>query len=259
VAQASFRGAIQESLENRPVLLARNVRPIPENPNAIRSTESIPSLDILETDIRARTLSGTMFVSGVEPLDGQQRARTKLRLVDADLSGLLVDLGETNTQATGRLSIQCDLQGALTSTATLEGQGQGWLRNANLYELPAMIRLFRVLSVSPGQGAFDSADFRFSIDGDKIPVQELILDGDIVSMRGSGWINMRRELHFDLFANVGRRSLLGTMIPPISRSNAAKLWQIEVNGTTTDPQIRRPMQMMGSLDRGILENDSSQQ
>ena len=211
-------------------------------------------MDVVDGDIRARTLSGTVFVSGVESLDGQQRSKYRLRLVAADFQGFLVDLGETNTQAKGELSIQCDLQGALTNTASLEGQGKAWLRKAHLYELPAMIRLFRLLSVSPSQGAFDSADIQFGIDGDRLPIRELVLDGDIVSMRGSGWVNMRRELHLDLFAHVGRRSLVGSIFRPLSSSKAATLWQIEVNGTTANLQIRRPISLMNSLDKVLPES-----
>ena len=89
----------------------------------------------------------------------------------------------------------------------------------------------------------------FGVDGDRLPIHELVLDGDLVSMRGSGWVNLRRELHLDLLANVGRRSLLGTVVGPLSSSKAAALWQIEVNGTASDPQIRRPISIMNSLDK----------
>jgi len=254
VSQASYRSGIREAVSNRIDSLGRNT-PIPTtNPNAVRSMDGVPPLDYFETDIRARTLSGTIFVSGAESLNGQQKSKYRLRLVDADFQGFLVDLGETNTQAKGRLSVQCDLQGALANTASLEGTGRAWLREANLYELPAMISLFRLLSVSPGQGAFDSADIQFGIDGDRLPVHEIVLDGDIVSMRGSGWVNMRRELHLDLFAHVGRRTLVGSLFRPLSSSKAATLWQIEVNGTTSDPQIRRPMPLMNSLGKSQSEN-----
>jgi hypothetical protein len=254
VAQASHRGPVREALNNRIDSLGRLQNAPMPNPNAVRlNTTDIP-LDVMESDIRARALSGTIFVSGVESLDSQQRSRYRLRLAKADLQGMLVDIGETATQARGELSIQCDLTGALTNTASLEGQGKAWLRDANLYELPAMIRLFRLLSVSPSQGAFDSGDVEFGVDGDRLPIHELVLDGDLVSMRGSGWVNMRRELHLDLFANVARRSLVGSVFGPISSSKAATLWQIEVNGTASDPQIRRPISIMNSLDKVRQEN-----
>lgn len=255
VAQASHRGPIREALSNRIDSMGRLTYAPPSNPNAVRlNTTDIP-LDVVESDIRARALSGTLFVSGIESLDSQQRSKYRLRLAKADLQGMLVDIGESSTQAKGELSIQCDLTGALTNTASLEGQGKAWLRDANLYELPAMIRLFRLLSVSPSQGAFDSGDVEFGVDGDRLPIHELVLDGDLVSMRGSGWVNMRRELHLDLLANVGRRSLLGTVVGPLSSSKAAALWQIEVNGTASDPQIRRPISIMNSLDKVRQENN----
>ena len=64
-------------------------------------------MDIHEHDIRARTLSGTLFLSGTEPLDGE-RAYLRLRLVDSDFHGMLVDLGESNTPVNGRLFVECD-------------------------------------------------------------------------------------------------------------------------------------------------------
>jgi AsmA-like C-terminal region len=254
VQQASHRGPIRDALSHRIDSMGRLPNVPPPNPNAVRlNTTDIP-LDVMESDIRARALSGTVFVSGIESLDSQQRSKYRLRLAKADLQGMLVDIGEAATQARGELSIQCDLTGALSNTASLEGHGKAWLRDANLYELPAMIRLFRLLSVSPSQGAFDSGDVEFGVDGDRLPIHELVLDGDLVSMRGSGWVNLRRELHLDLLANVGRRSLLGTVVGPLSSSKAAALWQIEVNGTASDPQIRRPISIMNSIDKVRHEN-----
>jgi hypothetical protein len=253
VSQASFRSEFRDSLANRPGILNRSEPVPPENPNAVSANPEVPILDIKDTDVRARSLSGTIFLSGTEPLGLGERARYRFRLVDADLHGFLVDLGETNTSTSGRLSVQCDVNGALTNTSSLEGQGQAWLRRANLYELPAMIRLFQILSVSPSQAAFDSADVQFAIDGDQFPIQELTLDGDIVSMRGTGWVNMRREVHLDMFANVGRR---GGIFRPISNASGAKLWRIEVDGTTNDPQIRHHRLFMNTLDKVLPENAS---
>jgi hypothetical protein len=175
-------------------------------------------------------------------------------LVDADFHGLLVDLGETHTEVSGSLSVQCDLFGSLTHTVSLEGSGNAWLRGANLYELPFMIKLLRALSVQPDQGAFDSADVAFSIDGDQIPIHKLELDGDLVSMRGSGWVNLRRELSLDMYANVGRRSIVGAMMRPITQNRGANLMRIEVSGTTSDPQIRHTMALMNSLEQVLPES-----
>lgn len=240
VIPVSFRSRLRES--------SATPEPIgPRIPGLPASQEDSPTLDIGDNDVRARTLSGTAFVSGLQPLNGE-RSRYRLRLVDADFHGFLLDLGETHTEASGRLSVQVDVAGSLANTESLEGNGRAWLRDASLYELPNMVRLFRLLSVRPDQGAFDSADISFAIDGDRIPVNELQLDGDLVSMKGSGWVNLRRELYFDLFAHVGRKSIVGAIARPITQHRAANLMRIEVTGTTSDPQMRRSVPLINSFE-----------
>ncbi|MFM7124860.1 MAG: hypothetical protein ACKOXW_06195, partial [Actinomycetes bacterium] len=51
----------------------------------------VPSMDISDNDIKARALSGTFFLSGVQPLDGA-RSHLRCRLVDSDVHGMLVIL-----------------------------------------------------------------------------------------------------------------------------------------------------------------------
>jgi hypothetical protein len=240
VVPASFRSRIRDAWVESPP------EP-PRIPGLATSLDEKPTLDIRDNDIRARTLSGTMFVSGVQPIHGE-RSRYRLRLVDSDFHGFLLDLGETHTQAAGRLSFQVDVAGSWANTDAMEGTGRAWLRDANLYELPNMIRLFRLLSVRPDQGAFDSADIAFTIDGDRIPVQEIQLDGDLVSMQGSGWVNLRREVYFDLFAHVGRKSIVGAIARPITQHRAANLMRIEVTGTTSNPEMRRSVPLMNSFE-----------
>jgi hypothetical protein len=186
-----------------------------------------------------------MFISGIEPLDGK-RAKYRLRLVDSHLKDCLLDLGESNVQTNGRLWVQCTVEGSITNMSSIGGSGNAWLREASLYELPAMIKLFQVLAVRPEQGAFDAADIRFSIDGERFPIHELQLDGNLVSVRGSGWVNMRRELQLSLTANASRRTLVGAMMRPLAPSDSANLLRIEVTGTASAPNITRAGPLMNS-------------
>ncbi len=213
----------------------------------------VPSMDISDNDIKARALSGTFFLSGVQPLDGA-RSHLRCRLVDSDVHGMLVDLGETQAAINGRLFFQCDIDGSLSNPDSLSGEGKAWLRGANLYELPVMIRLLNLLAVGPDQGAFDSADVEFAIDGDRIPIKNLQLDGDLMSMQGRGSVNLRRELDLELVANVGRRGVLGAIVRPFTQNQSANWMRIEVGGTTSNPQIRPPMPLRDSLDSVLMES-----
>jgi hypothetical protein len=213
----------------------------------------VPNMDISDNDVKARALSGTFFLSGVQPLDGQ-RSQLRCRLVDSDVHGMLVDLGETQAAINGRLFFQCDIDGSLSNPDSLSGEGKAWLRGANLYELPVMIRMLNLLSVRPDQGAFDSADIEFAIDGDRIPIKNLQLDGDLMSMQGRGSVNLRRELDLELVANVGRRGIVGAIVRPFTQNQNANWMRIEVGGTTSNPQIRPPMPLRDSLDSVLMES-----
>jgi hypothetical protein len=177
-------------------------------------------------------------------------------LIDANLKDCLLDLGEPNPQTNGSLWMQCEVAGSFTNLASIEGNGNVWLRDANLYQLPVMIRLFNLLSVRPDHSAFDAVDIHFGIDGDRIPIHELTLDGNLVSLRGNGWVNMRRALHLNLDANVSRRTLVGAVMRPLRADYSSNLFRIEVTGTTMDPIVKSnvglmgPMQLPSQLEKG---------
>ncbi|MCY2975211.1 MAG: hypothetical protein NTW52_11165 [Planctomycetota bacterium] len=223
-------------------------------------TSTPPLLDIQSEDLHANSLSGTVHMYGIHPLiEGQTELQVVLQ--DADLHGLLADLGESNPQAQGRLWVQCKLVGSLMYSNTLGGAGNAWLRDANFFEMPTMLRLFRVLSVKPpDDGAFESADVEFRIDGDRVPIDRISLDGDVLSLRGSGWTNLRKELQLDLYAYVGRRSALAAMFGPlVSQNDSATMLQVEVTGTSDNPQFRRSFPLMGnSLQQVFPERVSPQ-
>jgi hypothetical protein len=250
VTQASLRQNLHNRLDARFATASRVLgREVPaESPPSIPQqpqNRNLPPLDVSEKDLKARALGGTLFLSGMEPLDGK-RARYKVRLIDSHVRDCLLDLGETNPQANGRLWMQCDLSGSLTNLTAIEGSGMAWLREANLYQLPVMVRLFNLLSIRPDQGAFDAGDVKFSVDGERIPIEEMQLDGDLLSLRGNGWVNMRRELQLDLQASVSKRTIVGAIMHPIKSS--PNLFMIEVTGTTSNPHMKRSVPLMNTFE-----------
>ncbi len=118
-----------------------------------------------------------------------------------------------------------------------------------------MIRLFNLLSVRPDQSAFDAVDISFGIDGDRIPIEKLSLDGNLVSLTGTGWVNMRRAVHLNLDANVSRRTIVGAVMRPLQGDYPSNLFRIEVTGTTTDPIVRSNVALMGQTPRPNLFRD----
>lgn len=198
------------------------------------------AMDADPDDLQARLLSGQLRLHGSVQLQ-TGRVHCRMQLTDADFRSLLLDLNQEGGKASGILSAELEISGSPHNLDTLSGDGVIRLRDADLYELPSMIKLFNILRVRPpDSGAFETADVRFRVDGDRFPLDEFALDGDLISLRGSGWVNMRRELSLNLDTYVGRRGQLAQMIGPIlSKNDSATLLHIEVFGTTDNPQMRR--------------------
>jgi AsmA-like C-terminal region len=216
-------------------------------PGSMKSSNGVPVLDIHGDDLKANALAGTLFAYGIHPLiEGQ--TELKLVLADANLDGLLSDLGENQHTASGRLWMEGHVAGSLAHANTLSGAGNIWLREANFYKMPVMTHLFRALSVKPpDDGAFESADVQFRLDGDRVPIDRISLDGDIISLRGSGWTNLRREIQLDLYAYVGNRSPMAAILGPlVSQNDNATMLQLEVTGTTDKMKFRRTIPLMGT-------------
>ncbi len=255
ITPLAARLATYRRANNHVVLASANAPLRPERPNQAlleatrRAADSkeMPILDVRDDDLKAKTLSGTLSVYGTHPLiDGQ--TELKLALSDADLVGFLGDMGENHNTASGRLWVEGRVAGSLMHTNTLSGSGNVWLREANFYQMPVMMRLFRALSVKPpGDGAFESADVQFRLDGDRIPIDRISLDGDIISLRGSGWTNLRREIQLDLYAYVGNRSPMAAIFGPlVSQNDSATMLQLEVSGSTDKMEFRRSIPLMGT-------------
>lgn len=197
-----------------------------------------PTPPVHRDDLKAQTLSGELYAYGVGQLSSG-RVSLQFHLDNADFRNLLLDLGQSAGEANGKLYVDAQIHGSLQNVKTLSGGGIVQLREAKLYQLPFMIRLLRLMRVSAPneEGAFESADIRFSLDGDRIPLDEIALDGDIISMRGKGEVNMRRELHMELYTYVGPRGQIAAMLQPLFGNRGATLLQFAVTGTTDQPIV----------------------
>lgn len=191
-------------------------------------------------DLTANALGGHIHAFGV--LHWQTgRIAGKAYLTDSEYAMLLRDVGVSGGEASGRATARLDLQGVLNHPETFSGQGSFHLRDASLYELPVMAKMFRTLSLKmPDEGAFETSDVLFRVDGDRIEIDHLSLDGDVIRLSGKGFTSLRRDLHLDLDAYVGGRGPLGMVLGPlVTHNESASLLHLVVDGTIDNPQIRR--------------------
>lgn len=198
------------------------------------------SASVQPNEIVADAFSGKVLISGTGQFD-PMRFAVQANLKGGQLQHMLAETGQASAEAGGICDAMLELQGSPLNPQTLSGQGEVSVREASLFQLPGMMKLLRFLSIKqPNEAAFEKADISFRIDGDRLPIDHFSIDGDMVSLAGSGWSNLRRELHLDLYAYVGNRNQLAKLVGPLlSETRYAPLMQVEVGGTVDAPDLTR--------------------
>jgi hypothetical protein len=106
---------------------------------------------------------------------------------------------ETMTQETfadnpfrGKLSGKMTLEGG-KSRESMKGEGTLSLREADIYKLPTMqkiMKLLRVRSSDDDQSAINSSDIAFSLHGNDVTLSDVKMDGSLLGLSGSGEMNL---------------------------------------------------------------------
>lgn len=188
-------------------------------------------------------------VGGEVALDAQVLLDNELHFgADVSLSnGQVVELAQAmypgGHSITGKVFALAHLQGAKAGLHTLQGHGQVRLREADIYELPLMARLLSVLSLrDPDDKAFTSSDVDFRINGEQIYLDRIDFSGDVLSLKGKGWMDMNRRVNLDFYALVGREEFQLPLVKTLLTEASKNILQIQVVGTVDQPQlIRKPL------------------
>jgi hypothetical protein len=136
----------------------------------------------------------------------------------------------------GRLS----LAGTGRSLQTLNGNGELQVADANIYELPVLMRLLKVLTNRPPTTtAFNRCDMQFSIRGEHVHFQKLNLLGDALSLYGEGETNFDRELDLVFYTLIGPADLPIPLWRSIAGQVSQQGLQLKVVGSWDDPDVQQ--------------------
>ena len=147
-------------------------------------------------------------------------------------------VGRQNLQ--GRVLASVDLQGAGRTCNTLSGRGTVQIRDANVYELPAMISLLKLLSIRPPDAnAFSKSDIAFHVQGEHIYFDRLDFTGDAISLLGKGEMNLQQEIRLAFTAIVGRGDLRIPLVHELFTGASQQSMLIHVDGTLQNPEMHK--------------------
>jgi len=184
----------------------------------------------------ARLAGGRLLADGSLESGPAGRFSIVASLGDADLARLATEASGAAHRYAGRLQGAVEVSGSRAGTHSLAGHGQVRLRDADIYELPVVVALLKILRVrAPDRNAFSSSVVEFRIEGPRAYLDTIELSGDAISLVGEG------EVDFDSNLRLTFRSIMGeaeTQLPVMKRVMGGASGQfllVHVAGTVAEP------------------------
>ncbi|MDA1017562.1 MAG: hypothetical protein O3A00_24275 [Planctomycetota bacterium] len=197
--------------------------------------DSIPSGKPLRPDERrvtAKAIDGTMTFDAICILESEPKYRIVSTIQDASLEeyARLYLPGESLLR--GKIRGWIDLTGTGASPQDLSGRGRLEIKPAQIYELPVIGQVLKVLSfTTPDKTAFDHVLVDFNVERQTFWFNTIDLVGNAISLRGKGWARFDKKLHLDFYSMLSRN---GRAVPFFGAlvGEATKGWVgVEVRGT----------------------------
>jgi len=191
--------------------------------------------------LSAKLFGGTVFCDAKIALGPSPRYVIYASLQDADLARCAQDLipGRQNLQ--GKMWSEVSLQGEGRSASSLVGRGSVALRDADIYEIPLMIALLKILSIRrPDKSAFCSSDIDFHVEHGRLYFDRLNFNGDAISLVGTrGEMDFQGNVNLVFHSVVGRSDRSVPILGEILGGASQQIMQIRVTGTLQNPETRR--------------------
>lgn len=188
--------------------------------------------------LTAKVYGGQLVADVGVTFDNLPRYGAKISLTTADLSRLVNERFGGQQDFKGTVSANLVLQGTGRSYHNLDGKGEVQIRDANIYELPLLVGLLKILrSRSPDTTAFNQCDMKFRLQGQHIYLDQINFLGDAVSLYGMGYTNFDQQLKMVFHGTLGRNDYRIPLLKNfVARANQS-IMEMYVSGTLADPQI----------------------
>jgi hypothetical protein len=210
--------------------------PLVMDPQGVRFGNFVQTPGQPARRLTAQFAEGRLSMDGGVAADGGFRLMVGLE--SASLERLVADLSGAATAYRGKLAGTMELAGIRSAQHSMTGRGRLQLKDANLYELPLVVALLKVLRVkAPDRTAFESSVADFRIEGPHVYLDAVELSGDAVSLVGNG------EIDFDSNAHLTFRSIMGdsqSQLPAMKQmlgGASGQFMLLHVDGTLANPEI----------------------
>lgn len=195
--------------------------------------------------IQAKAIDGTFFLDGKIGLTRPFPYHILIKMQDARLEKFAAEYlaGQRNLRGimNGWLELWGDSSApqnprGTSSTTAMKGNGELHIMPAALYELPAVMQIFRLIQFVPTDNpAFAEAHMMFDIAKNQINFRQITLLGDSVSLYGLGFVNFDGRLGMEFRYRVPETGGPLPFVKGLVGLVANDGWGISLTGTTTQP------------------------
>lgn len=192
--------------------------------------------------IRAHVFGGTAQGSGEVKLSGDFPFSLEGHLQNGNLAMISREATSRRHDISGLTFAEVYLKGNRLGSHTLQGNGTVQLRQADIYRLPLMARLLKVLTISPPNAtAFTASDIAYHIEGDRVYFDNIVFEGDAISLNGKGEMTLDGSIQLAFYTTVGRTEFSEFILRPLLKEAGKNLIEITVTGTVADPQFKKQL------------------
>ena len=201
-----------------------------------------------ETDVRDRVprpitasvVEGQLAANGELQLDASGEFGVQATLENADLAVVMSELAPRQRGLSGKVFGRVQMTGTLEGAYTWRGSGQVRLRDADIYELPVMVAMLKLLTVQrPDRTAFNTANMDFRIEGDELALDRIDFNGDAICLKGKGRVTGQRDVDLKFYQQLGRDEFQLPLFRPLMRETSRQMLLIQVTGTLDRPKVER--------------------
>lgn len=189
------------------------------------------------------SLSGNLF-GGTVRLDAQRwtdkedRFFVQASLTNCDVKQAGRQLAPSLHEVGGTANLAVRLAGG-TTRESVQGEGFFQLGNANIYELPVILSLLKMMKTRRrDRGAFDASNVEFTVSGDSIRLNRIELLGDAISLIGNGDMDLDRRIDLNFYSVVGRNQFHIPIISDLAKAGSQQIMWLKVDGTLDNPNAR---------------------
>ena len=200
--------------------------------------------DRMPRQVVARMLGGLLAFDAHVSLAEQLPFIAEISYTDGDLAAIANATRATQRNVSGKVYAMLRVSGTSVGKDSLRGSGHVRLRNADVYQLPVMVELLSFLSLRPpDRTAFTSADVDFRIQGDQLlHLDRIDFSGDAISLKGSGWADLNRNVSLSFYALMGRYEFQLPIVRNLLAEASRSILAIQVVGTLDNPHVvSRPL------------------